>query len=123
MYGGSISGGTANKGGNIIIQTPKAVMNMYGGSVTGGSVKTNDSNTDRNRGGNIYVNKGTLNVYGGIISGGKTTADDPNPGLGGDIYMTGGKVQFHVAMEGLDIANDGTGQLIWPDTGSDKEES
>lgn len=122
MYGGSISGGTANKGGNILIGTAAATMNLYGGSVVDGSVKTNDSSTDRNRGGNIYVNKGTLNVYGGIISGGKTTADDPNPGLGGDIYLTGGKVQFYVPMEGQDIVNDGTGQLIWPDTGSDRED-
>ena len=122
MYGGTIRGGTANKGGNILIGTAAATMNLYGGSVEGGSVKTNDTSTDRNRGGNIYVNKGTLNVYGGIISGGKTTADDPNPGLGGDIYMTGGKVQFFIPMENLDIDGDGTGQLIWPETGSDRED-
>ncbi|MBR5570274.1 MAG: hypothetical protein IKW10_05195 [Oscillospiraceae bacterium] len=122
MYGGSISGGTANKGGNILIGTAAATMNLYGGLVEGGSVKTNDTSTDRNRGGNIYVNKGTLNVYGGIISGGKTTADDPNPGLGGDIYMTGGKVQFFIPMENLDIDGDGTGQLILPETGSDRED-
>ena len=122
MYGGTIRGGTANKGGNILIGTAAATMNLYGGSVEGGSVKTNDTSTDRNRGGNIYVNKGTLNVYGGIISGGKTTADDPNPGLGDDIYMTGGKVQFFVPMEDLDIDGDGTGQLILPETGSDRED-
>ena len=121
MYGGSISGGTANKGGNILIGTADATMNMYGGSVTGGSVKTNDSNTDRNRGGNIYVSKGTLNVYGGSITDGKTTANDPNPGLGGDIYLTGGKVQFFIAMEDLDIANDGTGEVVFTENNSGGE--
>ena len=122
MYGGTISGGAANKGGNILIGTAAATMNLYGGSVVDGSVKTNDTSTDRNRGGNIYVYKGTLNVYGGIISGGMTTADDPNPGLGGDIYLAGGKVQFYVPMDDLDIANDGTGELILAETGSDRED-
>ena len=121
MYGGTITGGTANKGGNILIGTAAATMNMYGGSVTGGSVKTNDSNTDRNRGGNIYVSKGTLNVYGGSITDGMTTANDPNPGLGGDIYLTGGKVQFFIAMDDLDIANDGTGEVVFAENNSGVE--
>lgn len=111
MYGGSISGGTANKGGNILIGTAAATMNMYGGSVTDGEVKTNDNSTDRNRGGNIYVNKGTLNIYGGTVSGGKTTAGDKNPQLGGDIYQAGGMVYINSAVTDLDYANDGTGYL------------
>lgn len=111
MYGGSIAGGTANKGGNILLGTAAATMNMYGGSVTGGAVKTNDSSADRNRGGNIYVNKGTLNVYGGTISGGVTATTDKNPALGGDIFQIGGTVYLNTDFATLDYANDGTGFL------------
>lgn len=117
MYGGSVSGGTANKGGNILIGTAAATMNLYGGTVSGGSVKTNDSSADRNRGGNIYVNQGTLNVYGGVITGGQTASDDPNPGLGEDIYLTGGNVFLAVDPASLKLYNDGTGTVILEEEG------
>ncbi|MBR5570272.1 MAG: hypothetical protein IKW10_05185 [Oscillospiraceae bacterium] len=109
MYDGSISGGTANKGGNIIIQTPNAVMNMYGGSVTGGKVWSDDTKAsnalNRNKGGNIYVNDGQLNVYGGTISGGTVAQDVYHAGLGGDIFQIKGRVYLNTNLGTLDYAN------------------
>ena len=115
MYDGSISGGTANKGGNIIIQTPNAVMNMYGGSVTGGKVWSDDTKAsnalNRNKGGNIYVNDGQLNVYGGTISGGTTAQDVYHAGLGGDIFQIKGRVYLNTSLGTLDYANN-TGNYV-----------
>ncbi len=61
VYGGIITGGKANLGGNIAVTG--GTLNLYGGKLIGG--------TANNFGGNVYVEKGqTANLYGGQVTSG-----------------------------------------------------
>lgn len=61
LYGGSVVGGNANRGGNIAITG--GVLNLYGGSLIGGTATV--------VGGNIYVEKGqSVHLYGGQVTSG-----------------------------------------------------
>ena len=71
MYGGTITGGKADKGGAIA--TGEAYVNIYGGTITG---------NDARLGGGIYIgNKGNLYLDNISITGNKNTA-----GVGKDVY-------------------------------------
>ncbi len=71
MYGGSIIGGTADKGGAIA--TGVGGVNIYGGTITGGAARL---------GGGIYIgNGGSLYLDNATITGNKVTN-----GVGKDIY-------------------------------------
>lgn len=74
MYGGTITGGVAAKGGNIYSgESTKITVNLYGGIITGG--------TATNYGGNICMDKGVLNLKGTILENGTCT-----DGVGGNLY-------------------------------------
>ena len=74
MYGGTITGGVAAKGGNIYTgESTKITVNLYGGKITGG--------TATNYGGNICMDKGVLNLKGTILENGTCT-----DGVGGNLY-------------------------------------
>ena len=86
MYGGTITGGIAAKGGNIYAgESTKITVNLYAGIITGGTATTS--------GGNICMDKGTLNIKGATIQNGTTTN-----GTGGNVYtcvttnMTAGQI-------------------------------
>ena len=80
MYGGIISGNTANYGGGGV--SNEGTFAMYGGVI---------SENTANKGGGVYNNNTTSTMYGGVIS--ENTAND-----GGGVYcnyaftMTGGSI-------------------------------
>ena len=80
MYGGIISGNTANYGGGGV--SNEGTFAMYGGIISGNTA---------NYGGGVYNNNTTSTMYGGVIS--ENTAND-----GGGVYcnyaftMTGGSI-------------------------------
>ncbi len=80
IRGGTISGGTAMRGGNICVIS---TLNIYGGTITGGTATggTTGSGTKINGEGGNICNLGELNVYGGTIKNGTATG-----GFGGNIY-------------------------------------
>ena len=94
MYGGSISGNTADQGGGVY---NRGTFNMNGGTIT--------SNIAIN-GGGVYINKGTFNMYGGTITGNK--AEQTNgTAYGGGVYinkgtftMSGGEITKNTATVG-----------------------
>ena len=94
MYGGSISGNTADQGGGVY---NRGTFNMNGGTIT--------SNIAIN-GGGVYINKGTFNMYGGTITGNK--AEQTNgTAYGGGVYinkgtftMSGGEINKNTATVG-----------------------
>ena len=72
IYGGTISGNTADYGGGVSMEG-KSVFNMYGGIISG--------NTANMMGGGVYVGGSSIfNMTGGVISGNKTTYDSANGG-------------------------------------------
>ena len=74
MYGGTLTGGVAAKGGNIYAgESTKITVNLYGGTITGGTATT--------YGGNICMDKGVLNLKGTTICNGTCT-----DGVGGNVY-------------------------------------
>lgn len=86
MYGGTITGGVAAKGGNIYTgESTNITVNLYAGTITGGTATTS--------GGNICMEKGKLNIQGATIQNGTTTN-----GTGGNVYtcvttnMTAGRI-------------------------------
>lgn len=93
INGGTISGGKANKGGNVYVA--KGTMALVGGTITNGTAAAN-ANNEGGYGGNIYVHAGstvkssgaideqyagTLKIQGGTISNG-------NAIYGGNIYAS-----------------------------------
>lgn len=102
MYGGSISGNTADQGGGVY---NRGTFNMNGGTIT--------SNIAIN-GGGVYINKGTFNMYGGTITGNK--AEQTNgTAYGGGVYnqgtfnMYGGEITNNTAtVGGGGVFNKGT---------------
>lgn len=77
VYGGSITGNTAEKGAGIYGET-KSMIRIYDGSIT--------DNTATGNGGGIMT-EGNLTVYGGNITGNE--ADK-----GGGVYVTRGSDQY-----------------------------
>ena len=86
LYGGTISGNTAENGGGVYMtgyatssEDKSGILNLYGGTISG--------NTATGNGGGVYVynvaSKTPINLYGGTISG-NTAAN------GGGVYMTNG---------------------------------
>ena len=107
VYGGSVIGGLAGRGGNIGIQTAKLLL--LGGTLTGtdntdtllygGNVYAEGSDleiygglvekgTAQTCGGNFYVTGCNLNIYGGTITGGSLYANQVGHG-GGNVYAGG----------------------------------
>ena len=81
MYGGSISGNSAQWGSGVCLDNGKkgTVFNMYGGEITGNTATSSG-------GGGVNVNtKSTFNMYGGSIT------DNLNPAsgdYGGGVYVS-----------------------------------
>ncbi len=73
IYGGTVTGGSANYGGNIYISAGD--LTVAGGVITDGNA---------NYAGNIYIASGTLTVTGGLITKG-TAANQ-----GGSVYISTG---------------------------------
>ena len=99
MYGGSITGNTANSyGGGVYVSS--STFNMFGGSITG-----NNANNDGD-GGGVYVSSSTFNMFGGSIGG--NNANEPNTAtygggvymLSGTFYMSGGSITGNNADRG-----------------------
>ena len=104
MYGGSITGNTANSyGGGVYVSS--STFNMFGGSITG-----NNANNDGD-GGGVYVkgSNSSFNMYGGSIGG--KNANEPNTATyGGGVYvvngtfgMTGGSIGGNNAVYGSGV--------------------
>lgn len=101
MYGGTITGGKAENGGNLRMQGGE--FNMYGGTISGG--------TSKNLGGNICVRGGTFNMTGGEVLNGVTAASGGNFGLvTGTVNISGGTVS---GGDGTQKANAVDGGLIY----------
>lgn len=68
MYGGSITGNTANTGAGVSMYN--GTFNMYGGSITGNEAKNLTTNSDNvGIGGGVYMEQNsTFNMYDGTIS-------------------------------------------------------
>lgn len=68
MYGGSITGNTANTGAGVSMYN--GTFNMYGGSITGNEAKNLTTNSDNvGMGGGVYMEQNsTFNMYDGTIS-------------------------------------------------------
>ena len=76
LYGGSISGNTAAKGGGVYVTGTNSKFNMYGGSITGNTAAGSTGN-----GGGVYVYEGTFTMSGGTISGNRTDSTDGGVGV------------------------------------------
>ena len=96
MYGGTITGGSAQKGGAVSVTTGR--FNMYGGLIQNGSA------TD---GGNIHIGKGSsLYLYGGVIQNGSATNEGGNICLysaSGLVAIYGGQITDGTAKNGGNI--------------------
>ena len=80
MYGGSISGNTADNGGGVYMGGGQ--FTMYGGSIT--------KNTATNNGGGVYVNRGCkFDMNGGTI-GGTNDGDANTANQGGGVCVDSG---------------------------------
>lgn len=68
MYGGSITGNTANTGAGVSMYN--GTFNMYGGGITGNEAKNLTTNSDNvGIGGGVYMEQNsTFNMYDGTIS-------------------------------------------------------
>jgi len=117
LYGGVISGGTANAGGNIFANKGKLLID--GITIQNGSCKGSGGNlnlqgtiqvqiksgtisggksTEYN-GGNIHVTGGSVTLSGGTVTGGEALAS--TGGCGGNIYAVAGTFK----MEGGTVTN------------------
>ncbi len=86
LYGGTITGNTAEYGGGVCVSGGNSKFNMYGGTISG--------NKATKGGGGVYVSGGTFNLYdGGTISGNTVTSGDTTGG-GGGVYVSGGKFEM-----------------------------
>lgn len=105
MYGGTITGGRAVLGGNVLIGHGK--MNMYDGLITGGTAT-------ESYGGNIRVGMGnTLNIYGGTITDGIAATTGGNLYFGsGTLHISNAVLSGGCAKEGGNLyANGGTATI------------
>lgn len=85
ISGGTISGGSAIRGGNIFIGAD-AALTVKGGQIIGGSAIGTASNNNGG-GGNIYA-AGNVTIINGTISGGIASRTQSNTNAyGGNIYM------------------------------------
>ena len=101
MYGGSITGNTADNGGGVYMGGENSKFNMYGGEISG--------NTATVSGGGVSVSGGTFTMSGGRITGNNgsgvfvndnttfTVSDRPtvtgntrNRDIDSNVYLTGG---------------------------------
>ena len=74
MYGGTISGGISNEGGNLGIGG-KGVVTQYGGTIKDGGYS--DSTVSTQKGGNVMI-FGTYKLYGGTVENGKVANQGGN---------------------------------------------
>ena len=81
MYGGTISGNTATKGGGVYVSGGNSKFNMYGGTIT--------DNTAPNGGGGVYVSGGTFTMNGNASVTSNEATDQDN-GTGGGVYVVDG---------------------------------
>ena len=98
MYGGTVTGGVAKNGGNIIVWH-SSIFNMYGGVIEKGSSQSDGDNL-RATSSSVVVN-----LLGGVIRNGNTCLTNCSVTLGGDIQIeeliVGGK-PASVGSMGLD---------------------
>ena len=86
---GTITGGSAYRGGNIYVQETGS-FTLYSGTVANGvSDNALGTGSTGSRGGNIFGNGGDVTLKGGTVSGGSVSLEAGN-GWGGNIFMTGG---------------------------------
>ena len=85
MYGGSISGNTADQGGGVYIVNDGA-FNLFGGSI--GGTKDGEANTAK-QGGGVYMNGGMFEMSGDASITGNTTTTK-TAGHGGGVYVNEG---------------------------------
>ena len=90
MYGGSISGNTADQGGGVYMAGGQ--FTMYGGSITKNTAKKDSQNNGGNggNGGGVYVNRGCKFDMNGNASVSDNTATES----GGGVYVGGSESTF-----------------------------
>ena len=93
MYGGSISGNTANNGGGVYMAGGQ--FTMYGGSITNNTAKKGNDNNGGNGGGVYTIGKFTM--YGGTISGNEAHRSGGGVYAAGDFTMEGGTISNNTA--------------------------
>ena len=107
MYGGSISGNTANNGGGVYMAGGQ--FTMYGGSITNTPAENGSDNNGGN-GGGVYVGGGTFSMSGGEISGGNKAK------YGGGVYVkNGGTFNMNDGAISENTANQGGGVSVSTD--------
>ena len=109
IFGGTVSDGSAQSGGNIYALDKDSVIYIYGGEVTSGIASTGGNislsagglvlrggklvglgnNMTNLSGGNVYSDHGTINMYGGTVQNSMTT------GSGGNIYLADGTMNLY----------------------------
>ena len=100
MYGGTVSGGTAETGGNIRING--GTLSLSGGTVSGGTA------TD---GGNIYASGGTVTLSGCTVTGGSATqGGNLNVRTGSKTTISNGTISDGKAKYGANIYVYGSGE-------------
>ena len=93
LYGGTITSGTAQKGGNV---NTIGKFHMYGGTVECGNAR---------EGANIYVGGGVCNLKGGTVANGTAATHGGNLYVNNaaEVVMTGGEIYGGKAETGLNI--------------------
>ena len=81
LYGGTITGNKATKGGGVYVTGTGSKFNMYGGTIT--------DNTATNGGGGVYVSGGTFTMNGNASVTSNEATDQYN-GTGGGVYVVDG---------------------------------
>ena len=123
MYGGTITGNTADNGGGVCVNS--GAFNMYGGTITGntaphgggvyvaksatfnmyGTSSVTNNKTDNSSGSSgagVYVNGGTFTMKDGTISGNRTNSTDGGVGVytTARFIMDGGTISGNEASQG-----------------------
>ena len=92
MYGGTITGGSALKGGNVYMT--RGEFTMYGGTIEKG-VATGTDDKSGHGAGNVLIAGGTFTLKNGVITGGTATVQGGNIRVdGGKFVMEGGTVSY-----------------------------
>lgn len=95
MYGGEISGNSADTHGGAIHLKKNCTVNLYGGTIANNTAKTYEGGAIR------VIEGGVLNIYGGTISG--NTAKTSGGAIAVDnstLNITGGTISGNTAASG-----------------------
>ena len=128
MYGGEISGGMAQNGGNVRLQGG-GNFNLFGGTITGGSSANLGGNicnrggvftmtggtvtagTTAASGGSFGLVSGTTNIQGGVIDGGSAVTGGLIYVYGGTLHITGGELKNGTGTGGSVMIAGGTNTI------------